>query len=156
MLLLYSHILEVLCHVVERPRLDLLLGVRIVLLLVCFLVNNVWKAVAATVLAARVVGALLMPVMCSSMMLRVSCITRLPMVASSGGTSPSSVKLILWGVVFSDILRIGGASTAPDYNRRESASDSRCMYVFSGQGARLPEWEVSEADTTAHHILKHV
>jgi hypothetical protein len=41
MLPLYSHTLEVLCHVVERPRLDLLLGVRVVLLLVCFLAIDV-------------------------------------------------------------------------------------------------------------------
>jgi hypothetical protein len=41
MLPLYSHILEVLCHVVERQRLDLLLGVRVVLLLVCFLAIDV-------------------------------------------------------------------------------------------------------------------
>ncbi len=48
--------------------------------------------------------------------------------------------------------RLGGGATL-DYNRRESASDSRCMHAFSGQGARLPEWEVSGADTTGHHIL---
>jgi hypothetical protein len=45
-----------------------------------------------------------------------------------------------------------GAGTTLDY-RRESASDARCMHAFSGQGARLQEWEVSGADTTAHHIL---
>jgi hypothetical protein len=27
------------------------------------------------------------------------------------------------------------------------------MHAFSGQGARLPKWEESGADTTAHHIL---
>jgi hypothetical protein len=41
MLPLDSHIHEVLCHVVERPRLDLVLGVRVVLLLVCFLAMDV-------------------------------------------------------------------------------------------------------------------
>jgi hypothetical protein len=45
--------------------------------------------------------------------------------------------------------RLGGGATL-DYKRRESASDSRCMHMFSGSGARLPEWEVSGADTTAY------
>jgi hypothetical protein len=45
------------------------------------------------------------------------------------------------------------AGTTLDYNGRKSASDPRCMHTFLGQGARLPEWEVSGVDTTGHHIL---
>src|SRR5690242_5023693 len=46
-----------------------------------------------------------MSVMCSSMTLSVSCMTGLPMVGSSGGSSPLSVMLMLRGAVLSDVLR---------------------------------------------------
>jgi hypothetical protein len=45
------------------------------------------------------------------------------------------------------------AGTTLDYDRRESVSDPRCIYTFSGQGTRLSELEVSGVDTTRHNIL---
>jgi hypothetical protein len=52
-----------------------------------------------------------------------------------------------------DTARDLGGGTILDYNGTESAHNSRCMHAFSGQGARLPEWEESGVDTTVHHIL---
>jgi hypothetical protein len=46
-----------------------------------------------------------------------------------------------------------GACTTLDYNRRESASDSRCMHAILGQDARLPKSELSEIYTTGHYTL---
>lgn len=40
-----------------------------------------------------------------------------------------------------------------DYNKKESASDSRCMHAFSGRDAQLANQEVSRIDITGHHLL---
>jgi hypothetical protein len=61
--------------------------------------------------------------------------------------------MIPWGIHGrSKARRLGGGAT-PDYNRRKSAPDSRCMHAFLGQDARLPDWEVLGVDTTGHLIL---
>lgn len=49
--------------------------------------------------------------------------------------------------------RKSGGGTTLDYNRRESARDSRCIQASLEQDARVPKKEVSGVDTTGHLLL---